>query len=274
MPRRLILPGGGVKGFVIIGALRELERTGVLADIHTFVGLSIGSVLAALLAIGYTAEEIEHMFLTTKIDDIYTRSTLQLFYTYGMDTGNKIKAWLRRAFESKGYIPDLTFAQLAQDTGKHLYIGVSCLSTMSFELFSDEHEQDCKIIDAIYMSVTVPLFFSPMSYKNKIYIDGGMTCILPTNHFPADGETLALYLFCEKSEETNITSLVTFLTSVVEMLLNQLTQNDWIKTAIRARDDIITINIENNLGVLADIDNTCRKTLLELGQRAVREQRI
>ena len=55
--------GGGVKGVGDIGAIEELERCGVLAQVEAVAGSSAGGLVAILLAIGCTAEEIKQEML-------------------------------------------------------------------------------------------------------------------------------------------------------------------------------------------------------------------
>jgi NTE family protein len=57
----LILSGGGAKGFAHIGVLKALEETGVSVDY--IGGTSMGSIVGALYASGYTAAEIEQIAL-------------------------------------------------------------------------------------------------------------------------------------------------------------------------------------------------------------------
>jgi predicted acylesterase/phospholipase RssA len=55
----LVCEGGGVKGLVYAGALKVMEENGVLQNIKRVAGSSAGGIVSLLLAIGYTAEEIE-----------------------------------------------------------------------------------------------------------------------------------------------------------------------------------------------------------------------
>ena len=51
------LSGGGARGFAHIGVIKVLEEEGLRPDYIS--GTSIGAVIGALYAIGYTAAEIE-----------------------------------------------------------------------------------------------------------------------------------------------------------------------------------------------------------------------
>ena len=61
--RYLTCQGGGMKGVGDVGAIEELERCGVLAQIEEVAGSSAGGLIATMLAIGCTPQEVrEFMF--------------------------------------------------------------------------------------------------------------------------------------------------------------------------------------------------------------------
>jgi len=49
--------GGGVKGIGLVGAVFEIEKAGY--DFENLAGTSAGAIVAALLAVGYKADEIK-----------------------------------------------------------------------------------------------------------------------------------------------------------------------------------------------------------------------
>ena len=56
----LALSGGGAKGFAHIGVFKLLEECGLMPDI--IVGTSVGALMGALFADGYSADEIKELF--------------------------------------------------------------------------------------------------------------------------------------------------------------------------------------------------------------------
>ena len=64
----LVLSGGGAKGMAHIGVLKVLEEVGIVPDYIT--GTSMGSLVGALYAIGYTADEMEEVLTTVSWDDL------------------------------------------------------------------------------------------------------------------------------------------------------------------------------------------------------------
>jgi patatin-like phospholipase/acyl hydrolase len=67
--RVLSLDGGGAKGFYTLGVLRELE--GSVGPLHQkfslIFGTSTGSIIASLLALGKTVEEIHALYKDPRI---------------------------------------------------------------------------------------------------------------------------------------------------------------------------------------------------------------
>ncbi|MEK6480272.1 patatin-like phospholipase family protein [Catalinimonas sp. 4WD22] len=64
----LVLSGGGAKGMAHVGALKVLEDVGIVPDYIT--GTSMGSLVGALYAMGYTAEEMEELLINMSWDQV------------------------------------------------------------------------------------------------------------------------------------------------------------------------------------------------------------
>jgi NTE family protein len=62
----LVLSGGGAKGIAHIGILKAMEEAGIVPDM--IVGTSMGSIVGALYALGYSADEIEEKILSIDWD--------------------------------------------------------------------------------------------------------------------------------------------------------------------------------------------------------------
>ena len=67
-----MLSGGGAKGFAHIGVIRQLETIGVYPDVIT--GTSMGSIVGALYAMGYTPDEMEQIVREQDWDRVLSNS--------------------------------------------------------------------------------------------------------------------------------------------------------------------------------------------------------
>ena len=64
----LVLSGGGAKGLAHIGAIRAIEKAGIKIDM--VCGTSMGSIVGALYATGYTPDQIEKMLCNLDWDQL------------------------------------------------------------------------------------------------------------------------------------------------------------------------------------------------------------
>ena len=58
----LVLSGGGARGAAHVGVIRLIEEMQIPVD--CVVGTSMGAIVGALYAIGYTANEMDSLFMT------------------------------------------------------------------------------------------------------------------------------------------------------------------------------------------------------------------
>ncbi len=52
-----VFEGGGVKGIGLVGAVSEIEKAGY--EFENMAGTSAGAIVAAMMAVGYSAGEIK-----------------------------------------------------------------------------------------------------------------------------------------------------------------------------------------------------------------------
>ena len=67
--KHLIFCGGGIKLYTFIGAIKVLEEKKILNNIETYIGTSIGGLIAALLNIKYTHDELYKLVGLLKINE-------------------------------------------------------------------------------------------------------------------------------------------------------------------------------------------------------------
>ena len=61
--KTLILSGGGTKGIAHLGAIYVLEKMKIFDSITTYACSSVGSVIGALISVGYSSLELKDIFL-------------------------------------------------------------------------------------------------------------------------------------------------------------------------------------------------------------------
>ena len=90
--------GGAIRGVSYIGAIKALEELGISPT--TFAGSSVGSIIAAMLAVGYTAEEMKDIFLKVNFD-LFKDISIGLGPIFALSKGEVFLEWVRELIEKK-----------------------------------------------------------------------------------------------------------------------------------------------------------------------------
>lgn len=222
--RGLIFSGGGLMGFAYIGCLKVLEELNMIGPksdgkIKFFGGCSIGAVFAAIVATGYTAEELYDFVLHFEYEMVKDLNFIGLLEDYGIETGNKIKKFIQAILKRKIGVDDPTFMDVYTKTGSHLVINATCVNTRNIEYFDWKTHPNMPVSLAIRMSISIPILFVPVKYDGKLYVDGGVIDNFPVHLYNRSeitpSEILGFKLESNRSnlgsEHYEITSLIDFI---------------------------------------------------------------
>lgn len=184
--KNLVFEGGGVKGIAYVGALEVLDREGVLNDIERVAGTSAGAMVAVMVALRYTAEEMRQVLESLNFKDFkdsskgILRDTIRLLKNYGWYKGDFFRNLMSKLIEKKTGNGEITFEQL-EETGKYrkLYLVGADLTTGLSKIFSASNQETktVKVADAARISMSIPLFFAAVrgGQDNKhVFVDGGL----------------------------------------------------------------------------------------------------
>ncbi len=92
--KNLVFEGGGVKGIAYVGALEVLDREGILKDVKRVAGTSAGAMMAVLVGLRYSAEEVRNILWKLNFKNFMdssfgiVRDTTRLFNEYGWYKGD------------------------------------------------------------------------------------------------------------------------------------------------------------------------------------------
>lgn len=193
----LVFSGGGAKGLAHIGVLKALEEHKIPIDYIT--GTSMGAVVGAMYAAGYSPQEIEYIALSKDFQNW---------------VGGKYSSNYSYYFQKKETNASLITAKLQIDTGFNFKIRSNLINDipLNFSLIellsqasanakdnfddlfipfrcvvSDVLSQKMiplkmgNLAEAVRGSMTVPLVYRPIKVNDKFVFDGGLY-----NNFPVD----------------------------------------------------------------------------------------
>ncbi|MHA4896466.1 patatin-like phospholipase family protein [Pedobacter sp. PWIIR3] len=193
----LVLSGGGAKGIAHIGILKALEENHIPIDYIT--GTSMGGIVGAMYAAGYSPAQIEKIALSSDFQDwVGGRYTSDYNFFFQKKSINpsiitaklSVDTNLRFNFRSNlvNDIP-LNFALLelfsqasaiSKDNFNNLFVPYRCMVSDVLSQTSITVNKG-SLAEAVRATMTVPLIYRPIKLDDKYVFDGGLY-----NNFPAD----------------------------------------------------------------------------------------
>jgi NTE family protein len=181
----LALSGGGALGMAHVGVLKVMEEAGLRPDYIT--GVSMGSVVGGMYAIGYKADSLEKLFKTTNWNLVLSNKIpeYKVIFPEKKHFHNSIltlPVTLRKVVLPAGLINGQQiekalsfFAWPAADINdfSRLPIPFMCLATNVVTCKKVELKSGY-LPDAIRASIAVPSIFTPIKIDSMFLLDGGI----------------------------------------------------------------------------------------------------
>jgi NTE family protein len=166
----VVLSGGGARAFAHIGAIEELIAAGIAID--RVGGVSLGAVVGAGLAAGYSTTEILEFFRRGFVDVNPTGDyTIPVF---SMIRGTRTRNLLER--------------HLGERRIEELHRRFFCVSCDLLRREAVVHKAG-RIVDAVQASLTIPGVFPPIATEDgRLLVDGGVLDNLPVGTMAASRE--------------------------------------------------------------------------------------
>ena len=188
----LVLSGGGAKGFAHIGVLKVLEKMNMPIDYIS--GTSMGSIIGAFYAMGYSANEIEKLVLSQDWEELLTdkvsRKYIHVKDKHDLDRyvisfpikpkGIQIPAGIVKGQNIINLFDRYTIEYHNKTNFRKFPIPFICIAT-------DLETGDAVVLDkgniseALRASMAIPTVFTPIEIDGKLLADGGMV-----NNFPVE----------------------------------------------------------------------------------------
>jgi NTE family protein len=169
----LVLSGGGARGFAHLGVIRALREARIPID---FVGgSSIGSIIAAGVAVGWSDEEMRTRYRRSFVDSNPVND-----YTFpfvALTRGRKVSRLLQREYG------DILIEDLRQP-----YFCISANLTTGRAL---EH-RDGRLAEALRASVAIPGVMPPVYRGEDVLVDGAAINNLPVDIMQAHAPGLVI----------------------------------------------------------------------------------
>ncbi len=196
----LVLSGGGAKGLTHIGVIRALEENGIPIDYIT--GTSMGAIVGALYAMGYSPDEMEELLGSEDFNHWYT-GEVEKEYLYYFKRNDPTSEFINIKFSTRDSLKlrpqilptsmidpiqmNLAFMQIfsqAETASKsdfdNLFVPFRCIASDVYNKKQVVFDKG-SLGDAVRASMSFPFVFKPLEIDSVLIYDGGIY-----NNFPTD----------------------------------------------------------------------------------------
>jgi predicted acylesterase/phospholipase RssA len=189
----LVLSGGGARGLAQIGVLKAFDEFGIQPD--CVVGNSMGAIVAALYAAGYSADSIRSIVLSTNWDEIFVNSARRSaqFVSQKSEPSNYMIE-IRFDDSFRPHLPrSISFGQtffnvlvpklahVQHQASQHFDSLPVPLRIVATDILNGKSHTftNGNLVTAIRSSCGIPLVFSPYPLDSMLLMDGGLSANIP-----------------------------------------------------------------------------------------------
>ncbi len=165
----VVMSGGGAKSAAHVGSMKALEELG-LKPAH-FVGTSMGSVVAACFASGLTYDDVLRRITALTRSDVARPSPSLLLgpLAESLLSDGPLRATIAQL------VPAREFADLRIP----LTVVAVDIDNGDLEIFGSGGRDHVPLIEALYASTALPVYYPPAEIGDRRYVDGGLRSVLP-----------------------------------------------------------------------------------------------
>lgn len=175
----LILSGGAMNGINLLGFLKKLSTEYDLKKINKFIGVSCGSIISFIINCGIDIEKFSCILIECNILEKLDLDISLVYNDFGLSNFKKSRKFYEKIFEYFNISKNITFLDLYNKTKKHLIIPSLNLSKQRIVYFDYLNYPNLEILEAIHMSINIPLLFTKKIFNDEYYIDGAFANTIP-----------------------------------------------------------------------------------------------
>lgn len=185
--KHLVISGGGPAMLQYISAIQYLSENNVLDlnNIDSIYGTSAGSIVAVLLALKYDWETLNDYIIQRPWHELFHLKINYIFDAYknrGIYNKKIVEKVFKPLLDAKDISIDITLKDFYEYSKIEIHFFSFEINQFKTEDVSYLTHPNISLIDAILMSSSIPLLFTPIIIENKCYIDGGVCANYPLKY--------------------------------------------------------------------------------------------
>lgn len=266
--KHLIISGGGPVGIRFLSALQtlNLENYWNINEIESIYGTSIGSMIGTMICLKYDWETLNNYIINRPWHDVIKVIPKQLFESYynkGIFNKKIIEIVFKPLLQAKDLSLSITLEELFNYSNIDLHIFTFEVNSFETRELSHTTHPNLSLLDAIYMSSSLPGLFIPTFIDDCCYIDGGVMCNYAINEclrdHPNEDECLGIVYSYKGGDKSTINIFVNESASLLDYI-NCIT----INSMNYIRDSIKITKIKNVVKCTVDFNPLTIEIMSEL----------
>jgi len=231
--KHLVISGGGSNGIQTIGVLQHLEINNFwnINNIETIYATSSGSIISILIALKFDWDMINEYIISRPWHETYQITAEMIFNSYlkkGLFDIKALELFYKPFFNSIDIPLTITMKDFYEYCNIELHF--FSLELNSFELINVSYKTfpDIPLLQAILMSCSMPIIFSPVCVLDKCYLDGAIISNYPLKYCIQEhtnkNEILGIRHDCTKNIINNVINaeknILEYITHFIGKLIN------------------------------------------------------
>lgn len=270
-----LLGGGAIRGAAHAGVLSALENLGIQFSI--IAGSSVGSLAAALYAVGYTPKELADIFLSVNFE-LFRDISLGFNNKFALSKGEVFLDWLRELIEKKYYGKAYLKGQCRpvrfKDLSKDLIVITTNMRDFSCREFSNFETPDFEVAMAVRISCCMPGLMRAVTLDGDLLVDGDLMKGKPMWYLSKNIQNSSdriLEVRLEGSFSGSDQSPIEYVNGMYTCMTSS--ETSFIKSIYGNRDryDYLVINTGNVVVVDFNYPNEKRQAIIDDGYRQTME---
>ena len=190
--KHIVMAGGAYNGIYIIGALKHLIEKSFfdIANIKTIYGTSVGGFVGILLCLKIEWTTIIDYILERPWDRDLSFSADMMFNMIpkkGILDSSYMKIFFANLLKAKNLDEEITLKEFYEFSKIKLNLFAVDVNTFKVIKISHESHPTLKLIEAVFITCSMPFVFQPTFLNNTYLVDGGVLCNYPLDHCIEDG---------------------------------------------------------------------------------------
>ena len=257
--KNLVLGGGGVGGFNMYGAIKNMIVKEYLDfnKIEKIYSVSVGAIIGVIFSLKLDNQIIDDYIIKKpwyKFINIKANNILNIWKDKGIFDKSFIKIIIKPLLQCKGIKENITLKEFYEITKIEINMFTLNINTILPEKIKISHINypELELCTALAMTCCIPIAFRPIYYDNKCLIDGGIVDNFPLGEFLDDHKNIVnieneiLCFRIKSNNEKNIITKDSNLLDYLFILASTLRNLSINKSESYSIDNIINCNIKNN----------------------------